>query len=144
MILYLDTSALAKRYIREAQTATVTQWIEQADLFGTSLITRAEMSAVIGRAYRMQAIGAARAELILIGFRKRWPSYIRLPLTEGTVTRADKLAWEYDLRGYDAVHLASAVLWQEALEERVTLATYDRQLWEAAIHLGLDALPAGR
>src|SRR5690606_14852011 len=109
------------------------QWIEQADLLGKSLITKAEMMAVMGRAYRTRAIGAARAELILIGFRERWPSYIRLPLTEGTVTRADKLAWEYGLRGYVAVHLASAVLWQEALEERVTIATYDRQLWEAAI-----------
>ena len=32
------------------------------------------------------------------------------------VDRAATLAWKFPLRGYDAVHLASAVLWQETLE----------------------------
>ena len=38
------------------------------------------------------------------------------------ITHADRLAWDHGLRGYDAVHLAAADLWQDALGEEVTLA----------------------
>ncbi|MCL5996710.1 MAG: type II toxin-antitoxin system VapC family toxin [Chloroflexi bacterium] len=57
------------------------------------------------------------------------------------MARADTLAWEHGLRGYDAVHLASAVIWREAPGESVTLATFDKQLWEAAPKAGLAIWP---
>ena len=55
--------------------------------------------------------------------------------------RAASLAWEYGLRGYDAVHLATALLWQETIGEPVTLATFDRQLWQAGDQAGLTTWP---
>ena len=141
MILYFDTSALIKRYIREQDSSLVRQWIEEADLVGCNLIARAEMAAAIRRLWLMKELGAETAFVILTAFRRHWPAYIRLPVTETTAARADELAWQFGLRGYDAVHLASAVLWQEALGERVTLATYDRPLWQAARKAGLATLP---
>jgi hypothetical protein len=57
------------------------------------------------------------------------------------VERAEALAWEYGLRGYDAVHLASALTWQESVGEQIVLATFDEQLWEAAKRAGLKAWP---
>jgi len=44
------------------------------------------------------------------------------------------VAWERGL------HLASALFWQEILGEAVVLATYDRELWEAARRAGLGGL----
>ncbi len=41
MILYLDTSALVKRYIIETETPAVAMLVAQAERIGTSLITRA-------------------------------------------------------------------------------------------------------
>jgi hypothetical protein len=58
--------------------------------------------------------------------------------------RAENLAWEYGLRGHDALHLAAALGWQEAMGERLTLATYDRQLWEAGQRAGIAAWPEER
>jgi hypothetical protein len=57
------------------------------------------------------------------------------------IARADILAWELDLRGYDAVHLASALLWQDSLGRKVTMATFDRKLWQAAEERGLSPFP---
>jgi hypothetical protein len=57
-------------------------------------------------------------------------------------TRADAQAWERGLRGYDALHLAAALFWQETLGEPVTLATFDRQLWQAGAAAGLEVWPA--
>ena len=57
------------------------------------------------------------------------------------VAQADALAWEHSLRGYDAVHLATALFWQETLGEPLTLVTYDRQLWESARRNKLKLFP---
>jgi predicted nucleic acid-binding protein len=61
--------------------------------------------------------------------------------TEALVERAEGLAWEHGLRGYDAVQLASALSWQESVGEEVLLATFDQQLWEAAKRAGLKPWP---
>ena len=53
--------------------------------------------------------------------------------------KASRIAFEYELRGYDSLHLAAAFLWQEALATPVTLATFDRELWLAARDVGLEA-----
>ena len=71
-----------------------------------------------------------------------WDHLIRLQVTEALLRRAGALAWEHALRGYDAVHLAAALLWRDALGQPVSVATYDRQLWQAAAAVGLTAWPA--
>ncbi len=75
-------------------------------------------------------------------FRSEWSSMMHIQATETVVARADSMAWEYHLRGYDAIHLASAVIWQERLERPVTMAVFDRRLWAAAQQLGLIPFPA--
>ena len=55
--------------------------------------------------------------------------------------RADELACRHGMRGYDAIHLACALLYRDGLGEPVTLATYDRLLWQAAQAEGLPVLP---
>jgi hypothetical protein len=65
-----------------------------------------------------------------------------MSVPESLVVRAGELAFEQDLRGYDAVHLAAALTWAEGMGESVTFATFDRQLWEgAAIHAPLTPFP---
>jgi len=61
---------------------------------------------------------------------------------EPLAARAATLAWERGLRGYDAVHLATALVWRETLGEIVTVATYDRELWRGAQASGLPPWPA--
>ena len=142
MILYLDTSALAKQYIREPESPQVVAWVAAADLVGASLIARPEMAAVLGRLRHMRALDEAAARSTLDAFYDRWPAYVRLPLNEATANRAGELAWEHGLRGYDAVHLATAILWQVGLGDPVTFATYDRRLGDAARKVGLVVVPA--
>ena len=141
MILYLDTSALVKRYLIEAGSPEVNQWISMAQPVSTALITRAEMSAAISRAGRLGWISKEQSQHALELFRSEWELLGRLPINEATVRRADVLACQYDLRGYDAIHLACALLYQEGLGESVSLATYDRLLWQAGKATGLTVLP---
>jgi hypothetical protein len=64
-------------------------------------------------------------------------------VTEVLVARADGLAWEHGLRGYDAVQLASALVWQDAIGRDVAFATFDQALLHAAVTTGLQGWPGG-
>ena len=141
MNIYLDTSALVKRYIIEAGSSEVQQWLAGAELAATSLVTRAEANAAIARAVRMGNISLATGEEAVKVLAAHWPRYVKTPVNEKTVGRAADLAWQLGLRGYDAVQLASAETLQDALGVAVVLLTYDRHLAEKGRQIGLEVWP---
>lgn len=141
MILYLDTSALIKRYVTESGADLVAQAIAAAIVVGSSVICRAEMAAALAKAVRVNALSADGASAALQVFRSEWPRLVRVQASEAVIAQAEGLAWELGLRGYDAVHLASALRLRDAMGEEVTFATFDPRLWQAAREKGLAALP---
>jgi predicted nucleic acid-binding protein len=141
MIVYADSSALVKRYLTEAGSAEVDALFEEEGPVGTALISRAEIAAALGKAVRVKALAQAEAYQSLQEFRAHWPAFTVIQMTEALISLADNLAWEHGLRGYDAVHLAAALTWQEALGEPVRVATYDKQLWQTAQSVGLTVWP---
>ena len=141
MILYFDSSALVKRYVEEQGSSDVLDWMDDSELNGTVLVTRAEVAAAITRAIRRQYVSQEEAQQFLDMFHKEWSGFTRLPVTEPLVARAEALACEHNLRGYDAIHLAAALTWQDLLGLPVTVVTYDKELTEAARALGMEVLP---
>lgn len=141
MILYLDASALVKRYVAEMGSLEMSKAIAEAEIIGTVLISRAEVGAALAKAARAGRLTHEGALTSLQAFRQEWRDLVRVQVTEMLVDRADILAWEYGVRGYDAVQLAAATLWQDAIGEVVTMATFDQQLWSAAGRMGLEPYP---
>ena len=141
MIVYIDTSALVKRYIQEANSGDVVTLLDQADLAGSILLTRVEMASAFSKAVRMKWLNPQASEEAWQDFLVHWRSFSRLVVTQPLTDRASRLAWDYGLRAYDATHLAAALLWHETLETPVTLATYDRELWQAGKKAGLSVWP---
>ena len=142
MIFYLDTSALVKRYIREACSDDVIRIIEQSEAVGSSVLTRVEMAATFAKVVRLGWVEDKSASRAWKDYLEHWPSFTRLVVSSGLVERASELAWEYGLRGYDSMHFASALIWQNALASPITLATFDRDLWVAAQKSGMDIWPS--
>ena len=142
MNLYLDSSALVKRYVAEARSRDVRRAVAEAAHNSTSLISRAEVSAALAKAVRMGALSPRAGRACHEAFLIDWPSIIRVEVNESIVTQAGSLAWQHGLRGYDAVQLASALAWEAALGGVVTLATFDKQLWAAARAEGVIVFPA--
>jgi predicted nucleic acid-binding protein len=141
MILYLDASALVKEFVEERGADEVLAVVARATMIGTALISRAEVAAALGKAVRMGVVNREDGFANLQAFRDEWFDLVRLDITEELVTRADEYAWHFGLRGYDAVHLATAAIWQDTLGQPVTLVTFDKPLWEAAKRAGLTAYP---
>ena len=140
-MLYLDTSALVKRYINEAGSELVNNLFADARGIATGVISRVETAAAFAKAARIGILDREHAWQALQDFRAEWPDYIRLPVSEATVVKGDQLAWELNLRGYDSVHLAVASTWEDTLREEVVLVTFDQQLWQAAQKVGLKVSP---
>jgi predicted nucleic acid-binding protein len=140
VILYLDASALVKRYVEEDGSADVARWIKFAELVVTSPISRVEVGAAIARAGRLGMISPEGARLALRLFRREWEGFLCLSSDKVSVLR-DTLAVEQGLGRFAALHLAHAIIWQESLKEAVTMASFDRQLWEAARRMQMNCLP---
>ncbi len=142
MIVYLDASALVKRYVAEVGSAQVQALIGEARALGTGLLSRAEVAAALARAARTGLVTRDAAAKALQAFNLDWEHLVRLQLGETLVARAAALAWEHGLRGYNSVHLATALTWRETLGETVCMATYERELWRSAQASGLSPWPA--
>jgi predicted nucleic acid-binding protein len=141
VIAYLDASALVKRYVIERGSRETIALTADSEMTATSIISRAEVAAALAKAVRTGLVKREVAKNARQRFAGDWPDLVRVPVTESLVERADGLAWEHGLRGYDAVQLAAALTWQESVGAEIVLATFDWQLWEAAKRTGLAAWP---
>jgi hypothetical protein len=141
MIAYLDASALVKRYVVERGSRETVALAATAEMIATAIVSRAEVAAALAKGVRIGIVKDDIARNARRQFGQDWPDFVRVPVTEALVARADALAWEQELRGYDAVQLASALTWQESVGEEIVLATFDRQLWDAAKRTGLQVWP---
>lgn len=141
MTVYLDTSALVKRYVSEPGSDEVVALTAAAEVAATSLVTRAEAAAALARAVRVGALAPDGGRRAQRRFSQEWPNLVRIPVTEALIFRAETLAWDHGLRGYDAIHLAAALTWRDSVGQDVVVATFDRQLWMAAPDTGLQRWP---
>jgi predicted nucleic acid-binding protein len=143
LTIYLDTSAILKRYLNEAQAEETRQFHEGADEVATSVITRVETASALARLAFLHSITDAEEKEIWREFEEDWISITRLQIVPKSLDKAVEVARQYHLRGYDAMHLGCAVSWKEELNLPVVLATFDRDLWSAGKKAGLDVWPEG-
>ena len=144
MIVYFDTSALVKRYVGESGSPAVRALFEEENaILGSVLLTQVEMAAAFQKAIRLGNASQSLLAEIWQDFLEDWRSFTRIQVNESLVERASQASFAHQLRGYDALHLAAASLWQEKLGQPVTLATYDRELWLAGQQAGLEVWPEG-
>jgi predicted nucleic acid-binding protein len=143
---YLDSSALAKLYLQEPGS----QWIEQivrpqehtGDLLAFALIGVAETAAAISRYHRQKLLSTAMYQSL---FQRLITDYYErftlLDITEDVALRAAELTQHYPLQGYDAVHLSSALKFDQFIQtetgEALTFITADEVLYRAAQAAGL-------
>ena len=143
MNVYHDSSCLVKLYIREDRSDEVFGLVAEAELNACSWVTYAEVISAIGRVRRSAMLPERAASEARSNFERDQNAYIWLDLGGELSREAAVLAWEHGLRGFDAIHLASAMRWRRMLgEAQITFATFDRALAAAAGAEGLSVWPA--
>ena len=128
-MIYLDTSALLKLVVREAESAALREWLATSDSrVVTSTLSRVELI----RAARRVGVREAQAAADVLS------AVAILRLDDAVLATAAALA-PPELHSLDAIHLAAATM----LGPAVVLVTYDRRMAEAAALAGLRvAAPA--
>ncbi len=132
MILYLDTSSLVKLYVEEEASAVVEGLVGSAEATGTSVIAYAEARAAFARRFRENAFSSKDYKWLRSRFESDWKNFLSIHVTREIVRMAGDLAEKHGLRGFDAVHLASALTLREKLDSPVTFSCYDRRLQNAS------------
>ncbi len=131
MILYLDTSALAKLYLDEEGSETVHEAVEAVGNAATSTVAYAETRAAFARRRRIGDLDQEELRSLVTALDGDWRSYVRLAVSNLVAYRAGEMAERYALRGFDAIHLASAVRLDERVSD-VRFLAFDDRLVEAA------------
>ena len=143
MILYLDSSSLAKVYVEETHTEQVRRWVEEATVVATSVVAYAEVAAAFARKTREGGMKPNALAQVLAALDGDWSNYAVL---EAQDRAAGELAVKHGLRGFDAVHLAAALaLKADVHKAALAFSSFDARLNHAATGEGLSVLgpPSG-
>lgn len=140
MILFCDTSALVKLYIKEDASDQMQALARSATAVAVCRIAWAEIMAALARRARENPDDAKVIETVRTRLRTDWPQYAVVEITHGVVELAGEYADTFALRGYDSVQLAAARSVQDATEEELHFACFDTRLQKAARMLGMLTL----
>ena len=138
MILYLDTSSLVKLYVEEKESSKVDALVKSSKVTATSLVAYAEARAAFARRFREKAFTSNEYDRIKEFFNKDWPRYLILNVTENMIRLAGNLAEKHALRGFDSIHLASALTLRREISPPIVFSCFDDNLQKASDKEGLD------
>ena len=88
--------------------------------------------------YRENAFSSKDYNRLRSQFESDWKNFLSIHVNSEIVRMAGDLAEKHGLRGFDAVHLASAVTLREKLASPVTFSCYDIRLQNASQREKLD------
>jgi predicted nucleic acid-binding protein len=137
LILYLDTSALVKLYVQEPGSAQTRARVGVASLVATSRIAYPEARAALARRQREAAIGLRALRRAVSALDRDLARLVLVELSAKVARRAGELAEQRALRGFDAIHLASALEVEDLTGLVPAFWCYDERLGEAAASEGL-------
>jgi predicted nucleic acid-binding protein len=129
-MLYLDASALVKRYVAEEGSKALIGAMGAAEGWAICRVGYVETA----RAVRLAAGKPAVRRLIV-----DWPSFEVIEVDASLAEHAAELTAAEELRSLDALHLAAALL---VASDGMTFATWDVRLHRAAQNQGLAVFPA--
>lgn len=134
MIGYLDTSAFVPLLIAEPGTEPCLRFWREADDVVTSRLTYVETGAALAQAVRSGRLTERARRRGMGKLDELWAEFGVVEFDHLLACRAVELAHQCALRGYDAVHCASA---EQLAEDDVVAATGDRALLRAWAELGV-------
>jgi predicted nucleic acid-binding protein len=106
----------------------------------SSILAYPEGRAALAAAQHLGRLGEDAHKKALVDFEELYADLVTIGVDREVAVRAGEYAEDLKLRGYDAVHLATAL---ELGDEEVVLVTWDRDLAQAAERVGLGVAGLG-
>lgn len=131
----MDSSALAKRYIREMGTEQVHSILLEISQLALCIITIPEIGSALNRRLREEFLTENEYQKIKQQISNDIQDALILQLSSEVIQRSLQLLEQNHLRAMDALHLAAAITWQTEV-----FVTADRKQLSAANNEGLETI----
>lgn len=131
----MDSSALAKRYLKEIGSTWILNWIEPTagNVIVISELAFVEIQSLLARHVREGTLTPTDANTLLSDFLIHYrDDYLVGLIDTGVVQLAGQLVHQHKLRTLDAIQLASASHTANILSEPMTFVSADNNLLTAA------------
>ena len=132
MTVFLDTSALVRRYVAEPGRDLVVEAMAGDDQWVASALARTETMITL----HQLAAGPRQQARLWSAFRDDWAAFVVVPVDDRCLSRAVELGAQYGVRLVDAIHLAAA----DRLPRPLRYVTFDRHQIPGAAALGFDVV----
>ena len=132
MTLFVDTSALVRRYVAEPGRDLVVEAMAADPTWVASALCRTETMVAL----HQLAAGPRQQARLWSSFRDDWDAFAVVPVDDRCLGRAVELGSSFSIRIVDAVHLAAA----DRLPRPARYLTFDRHQIPAAAALGFEVI----
>ena len=143
-MIYLDSSALVKRYIEEDGSDKVNALLHEKSVAAVSRLAYPEILAAITRRHKAKEIETGAFERIKKAFKFDWAFFVVVEFHKEVFKFIDEIIVKYALKGADSVHLSSALWLKKAMKQDVVFVASDLELIKAAKAEKLQIFNPGR
>jgi predicted nucleic acid-binding protein len=134
--IYLETSALLTWLLGEPGEAKVREEVDAAEAVATSALTFLEAERALVRAVASGTVREADTRRLRGMLARQRASWLVMTVSEAVLDRAARPFPVEPVRTLDALHLATALVFSEALPD-LRVLSLDRRVTENAAALGL-------
>lgn len=139
LIAYFDTSALIKTLLEEDGSQLADELWSRSSARIASRLVYPEARAALAAAQRGGRIDERTQRSTVSDLRSACEAMLLIGVDWSLARQAGQLAEQHELRGYDAVHLATALATNAA---DLLLVTWDRDLARGAAQSGIAITPS--
>lgn len=138
-LAYFDTSALVKKYVREAGSSRVGALLTTYE-FLSSAITPIELQSAVQRRRREHEITEPNYLSIISRVASDRSYWQLVELVPQVLSKAEQLVIAENLRTLDAIHIASAMIIQDSFSTPLPFVSADARQLAAAQHCKLSVI----
>jgi predicted nucleic acid-binding protein len=140
--IYVDTSAFLKLFIRERGSDRMRRLVKKHRLLSSAVLA-VEGSSALARRKRDGDIGGPDFDRVLTRLRESLLSVEAVRVTDEVLQIAGDIVLRTPARTMDALHIASAHVFQNGTGIVVTVVTADKKQRDAAVQEGLKVVLVG-
>jgi len=136
---YFDTSALVKRYVRERGTIEVRRLLRKYRILSSSVVP-VELLSALTRRHGQKELSGQHYTAILSRIKQDRAFWELVEVTPAVLARAEEMVLRLRVRALDAIHVASAAIFQDSTGRSALFVTSDERQLEAAQKCGLEVI----
>ena len=131
-MIYFDSSALAKRYVKETGSETVNALLLSQKTIVTSKLSYPEILSAFMKKHRAGELTEKPLRSVVDQFESDWNCFFIIEFHDDLLPILKALISKYPLKGADTVHLSSALWLKQTTLEDVKFVCSDLNLLKAA------------